>query len=208
MSSKDYSNGKIYKIINSINDHCYIGSTTQLLSKRMSWHRDAMKNVKVNHRALYAQMIEHGSYNFYIELVEDYPCESSEHLRKREGELIREFGTLNTRIEDRTKQERSKIWRQEHKEETNASSRKSKLKHRDRILEERRNKRQNNLEEVREKDREWYHNNKDKIQEQAKEWKATKLSCSCGGKYTNAHKAEHLKSQRHVKYTESNETAD
>ena len=157
----------------------------------MGWHRDAMKNEKVNHRALYTQMIEHGPDNFYIELVEDYPCESVEHLRKRDGELTREFGTLNKRIEDRTKQERYAIdllYKQEHKEETNAISKKSKLKHRERILEERRNKRQNNLEETRRKDLEWYHKNKDKIQEQAKEWKATKLSCSCGGKYTNAHK--------------------
>ena len=72
----------------------------------------------------------------------------------------------------------------------------------------RRSKRRDNLEEGGMKDLEWHHNNKEKIQEQAKEWKCTKLSCSCGGKYTNAHKAEHLKSQRHVKYTESNQTTD
>ena len=140
-----------------------------------------------------------------------YPCESVEHVRKRKGELTRQFGTLNTRIEDRTKQERytiDKLYKQEHRDETNASSRKSKLNHRDRILEGRRKNHKNHLEEVREEDREWYHNNKDKIQEQAKEWKATKLSCSCGGKYFNTHKAEHLKSQRHVKHTESNETTN
>ena len=99
---------KFIKIINSINDHCYIGSTTQPLSKIMGWHRDAMRNSKVNHRALCAQMIEHGTDNFYIELVEDYPCGSVEHLRKREGELTRELGTLNKIIEDRTIQVRYK----------------------------------------------------------------------------------------------------
>ena len=56
----------------------------------------------MNHRALYIQMIEHGPDNFYIELVEDYPCESVEHLRKCEGELTRDFGTLNKRIEEPT----------------------------------------------------------------------------------------------------------
>ena len=42
MSNINYSNGKIYKILNYIDDQCYVGSTTQALSKRMVWHRDAM----------------------------------------------------------------------------------------------------------------------------------------------------------------------
>ena len=43
-NQKDYKNGKIYCIRNNINDDIYVGSTTQPLSKRMAWHRDAAKN--------------------------------------------------------------------------------------------------------------------------------------------------------------------
>lgn len=35
----DYKNGRIYVIRNTENDLCYIGSTTQSLSKRLSKHK-------------------------------------------------------------------------------------------------------------------------------------------------------------------------
>ena len=39
MTSKDYKNGKIYCIRNTIDDDIYVGSTTQPLSERMVKHR-------------------------------------------------------------------------------------------------------------------------------------------------------------------------
>ena len=39
----DYSNGKIYKIVNDIDSYVYIGSTTLPLNKRMVYHRRDMK---------------------------------------------------------------------------------------------------------------------------------------------------------------------
>ena len=36
-----------------------------------------------------------GVEHFYIELVEDCPCDRNEELLKREGEIIRSIGTLN-----------------------------------------------------------------------------------------------------------------
>ena len=41
--TKDYSQGKIYRIINDINDYIYVGSTTEKLSRRMCRHRSDMK---------------------------------------------------------------------------------------------------------------------------------------------------------------------
>jgi hypothetical protein len=35
---------------------------------------------------------------WYIELNEDCPCERKEQLTQREGQVIREIGTLNKRI--------------------------------------------------------------------------------------------------------------
>ena len=40
----DYSQGKIYQILNTITDDVYIGSTTQLLCNRMKSHRSIAKN--------------------------------------------------------------------------------------------------------------------------------------------------------------------
>ena len=41
-----------------------------------------------------------------------------------------------------------------------------------------------------------YQNNRDKIRHH----KNTKHNCDCGGKYTNAHKASHLKTTIHQQY--------
>ena len=56
---------------------------------------------------------EFGKENFYIELIEEYPCENIEQLNKREGELIRELKpVLNTQVAGRTIKE----WREDNKE--------------------------------------------------------------------------------------------
>ena len=104
-NSKDYKNGKIYCIRNTIDDDIYVGSTTQPLSKRMARHREDAKRKDRMHFAFYSKVNEIGIGHFYIELIEDCPCETLEQLRKQEGHYIRKMGTLNHRIECRTKHE-------------------------------------------------------------------------------------------------------
>jgi adenylate kinase family enzyme len=101
-NSKDYKNGKIYCIRNNIDDDIYVGSTTQALSKRMAKNTEKMQNIDKTHRNLYVKMLEHGLEHFYIELIEDCPCETLEQLRKQEGYYLRKMGTLNHRIAGRT----------------------------------------------------------------------------------------------------------
>lgn len=101
----DYKNGKIYKIANDINDDVYVGSTTQSLSKRMAKHKEMLTNKRKNHYNIYMKLIELGKEHFYIELIEEYQCDNVEQLRAREGHFIRQMGTLNARIEGRTKKE-------------------------------------------------------------------------------------------------------
>ena len=43
----DYSKSKKYKILNSIDDEIYVGSTMKTLSQRMAQHRLAVKRGKV-----------------------------------------------------------------------------------------------------------------------------------------------------------------
>ena len=100
----DYKNGKIYKVLNSITDDVYVGSTTQPLSKRMAKHRIDMKTYKKD-RLLYTKMNELSADKFYIELIEQCPCDNKEQLRAREGHFIRQLGTLNALIAGRSKKE-------------------------------------------------------------------------------------------------------
>ena len=93
--------GKIYKLLNDIDDDVYVGSTTQPLSKRMVSHRKSAACSKTQSR-LYTKMRELGVGHFYIELIEECPCDNIEQLRAVEGKYIREVGTLNQRIECRS----------------------------------------------------------------------------------------------------------
>ena len=103
--SRDYTNGKIYCIRNNVDDDIYIGSTTQALSKRMAKHRSNINSKKAGHYIMYKKMKELGIEHFYIELVKDFPCEALEQLRAEEGKLIREIGTLNSKIAGRNRQQ-------------------------------------------------------------------------------------------------------
>ena len=108
----DYNDGKIYTI-RCLTDKTliYVGSTTQELSKRFGDHKSICKSEKWKNYKLYKEV--NGDWrNWYIELNQLYPCSCKEELKAKEGEIIRKIGTLNVRIEGRTKQE----WNEDNKE--------------------------------------------------------------------------------------------
>ena len=214
-SQNKYINSKIYKIVNDVNDDVYVGSTYNLLCRRMEKHRS--HRFQYAHRPLYKLMIDLGVQHFHIELVEDFPCENKEQLRKREGHFIREMGTLNMVIEDRTRKEykeanKEKIqeymakYREDKKEELLEYTKRYRDSHQDQMKQYK----LENKEQILAKNREYYQRTKEQKQEyqksdKVKEWKNAKVECLCGGSYTNCHKAEHFKSARHKKYEESKE---
>ena len=111
-----YNNGKIYTVrfqddVNLV----YVGSTIQPLYKR--WHQHKIKSscdsAKEFNKILYVKIREFGYEKFYIELYENCPCNNIEELLKREGEVIREIGTLNKVIPGRTQQ----MWEEDNIEE-------------------------------------------------------------------------------------------
>jgi len=98
----NYSKGAIYTI-RCLNDpNIYVGSTIQPLSVRMGQHRkDYAKNKILGKNKEIVKDIK----DWKIELHELYPCLSRKELCRREGQIIREIGTLNKSIAGRTKQE-------------------------------------------------------------------------------------------------------
>ena len=218
MSDNKYLNGKIYRIWNTANDDVYVGSTCNPLFKRMSYHRGIATHPKYTHRALYKMMSEVGVDNFRIELIEDHPCENKEQLRKREGFYIRQMGTLNMKIEDRSRQEYNEL-NKEKKQEYMIQYREDK---KEQLLQQTKEYRENNKDKI----KQYKIDSKEHILAQSKEyrqrtneqqsdrqkqdtvkaWKNMKVKCPCGGSYTNCHKAEHLKCVRHKTYEQSLET--
>ena len=119
----NYNNAKVYKIYNLIDDDIYVGSTCQSLSKRMAKHRGSMNTTEKSHRPLYSKMLDLGVENVFIELIEECPCESKDQLRQKEGFFIREMGTLNKRIENRSKKEYNQLYDKTHRQEKNQHTR-------------------------------------------------------------------------------------
>jgi hypothetical protein len=103
----DIIRGNIYIIKCLIDDNIfYIGSTEKPIKERFKNHIHAMNNKTINHLKIYKAMQENGEDNFYIELLENIECMAIQELRKRDGELIREYkAPLNKRIDGRTNKE-------------------------------------------------------------------------------------------------------
>jgi len=96
---KKYLNGKIYKIINSVNDKCYVGSTICALDKRLSGHKNSI--LKATSKIL----INEDPDNVSIKLIEEYPCLTKNELLLRERywtdelECVNKFRPIRTREE-------------------------------------------------------------------------------------------------------------
>jgi hypothetical protein len=101
----DYSKGKIYTIRCRTDDTLiYVGSTIQSLAVRLGEHKRKCYREECKNWLIY-KIINNNWDNWYIELHSSYPCNSKEELCKREGEIIREIGTLNMKIMGRTNKE-------------------------------------------------------------------------------------------------------
>ena len=158
-NGKDYTKGKIYIIRNSENDLTYIGSTCQTLAQRMAQHRRDMKNPRTQNYRLYQAMNELGKDAFYIELLEDCPCQKNEELMRKEGEKIREHqSALNKLINGRSNKEYHEAYYQ-----TN----------RDTLLEKSKQYYEDNKEMAKERNRQHYIMNSDKITERVKQYHQT-----------------------------------
>jgi hypothetical protein len=167
-----YNNGKIYTIrCKTDNDLIYVGSTTQPLHKRWHTHKSRLNNSDFNDCFFYKTMIEIGKEHFYIELYENYSCNSKEELNRREGEVIRDIGTLNSNITGRTPQE----YRKDNKEHYKEWCEKNKIK-----------LKEYNLEYKKEK------------KEQIKQQQSQPFLCACGCTIQKQEKNRHQRTQKHI----------
>jgi hypothetical protein len=85
---RNYQNGKIYKIVNDVNDMIYVGSTVSQLRLRMESHKEC---AKTRTSRFYAAMNEIGKPHFKIVLVQPFPCTSKDELNAKECEVMNSF---------------------------------------------------------------------------------------------------------------------
>ena len=100
----NYQNSKIYKLINSIDDQIYIGSTCQTLTTRISKHKNDAQRYPA--RPVYRHLNIIGLNNVSIILIEFYPCINKLELEQRERHHIGLLKPqLNSYIPTRTRKQ-------------------------------------------------------------------------------------------------------
>lgn len=218
----DYKNGKIYKIVNDIDDDVYVGSTCQPLSQRMATHRSHTKISKVNNK-MCQYMRDVGVEHFRIVLVEDYPCENKEQLRAREEYYRKQLGAgLNTLACHLTDEEKinkrldsCRQYYKEHKDDILEQKKQYYVQNKDKIEEYRKQHYNNNKDKILEHKKEYYEKNKDKVAEKDRiyyennrdkllEQKSQVVNCECGIEITKGSLSRHQKSKKHQKLMTSN----
>ena len=133
-----YIDGKIYQLL-CIDGHYYYGSTVQRLCERLSTHKKLSKTDKT---VLYNHINTIGWDNVSMELVEDYPCETTQQLRAKEDEYITQSKDdplcLNVKrayVSKDERKEKVKEYYEENKDEILAYSVQYREEHREEILE-------------------------------------------------------------------------
>lgn len=85
----DYSKSKIYALRAPGTESVYIGSTCRPLSERLAEHRRHYKQW-TNGDIPYISSFEMLALeDVYIELIEEYPCNTREQLCRKEGQIVR-----------------------------------------------------------------------------------------------------------------------
>ena len=180
MSENKYNNSKIYLIKCRLdNNLIYVGSTIQTLKNRWIQHTSNINNEKSKeyNKLLYIKIREVGIENFYIDLYEIYNCSTKQHLNKKEGEIIKQIGTLNNRIAGRTNRDWQIENNEKEKERLKQSYNKRKDKIHDIYLEHKEQKqiynkeyRIKNIENIKNQHREYYLKNIDIKKQKQKEY--------------------------------------
>jgi len=184
------NNGKIYKLINDLNDKIYIGSSNyQYLSVRLNGHRQSCKNETGRRDSkLYKYMREIGAEHFQIELIEEYVCETKQQLCEREQywieqlkpelNMFRAISNPNYEQECRDKnerRERSNKFYHSHKEE---------------ILQKQKIYTEKNKEEISKR--------RKKYREEHKEEILKPITCECGCIVRKSCLSRHRKTSKHA----------
>ena len=114
----DYSKAKIYCIKSSQTDEVYYGSTCWPLNVRFNGHKT---NSKANKPLTSSQILQYT--DAYIELVEEFPCNTKVELHNRERYYIENYPCVNKFIPGRTREEYRRLWYEANKDKKDEYSR-------------------------------------------------------------------------------------
>jgi len=219
----DYSKGKIYKLVNSVDTKIYVGATCGTLRLRKNAHK--CKSKSDPDMTVYKHLNIVGWENVDIILIEEIKCNNKMELSRRERYWIDELKpVLNTSLPLQTYQEwydknkhvklaKQKIYYDDNKEiilKRNRVAGKIYRENNKEIIKDRRKiYRENNKEHMLEKEKIYRENNRVRVNENVaryRERKRDNIKCPCGGSYDNGFnckKVRHFRTAKHKKYMDT-----
>ena len=181
-------------------DKYYIGSTCSSLSNRFSRHKSHYRdyqNGEMNYMSSF-DMIEHD--DCYIELIEEYPCNSRKELLAREGQLVRQHkdSTVNRHIPGNSKnrKERDARYYRKNKEKCRGATEKYIRNNPEKRKATLKKYYEKNKAKVLEKQRERYRRNRRRILNKG----AERIACECGSICRRDQLSRHRKSKKHTDF--------
>lgn len=167
--------GKVYKIIHNQSNICYVGSTFDKLRNRFIKHKNN------NNTCISKYFNEFGVENFKIILIKEYEVVDRKHLEAYEQLWINKLQSINIMQTFKPLKKQFEANRQkkiDRKEYLKNYYENYKVKNKNKIKEYQQNYRETNKEKINEK-----------------------ILCECGGKYTHKYKFTHLKSKKHINFS-------
>ena len=157
-----------YRLVNNVDDCCYIGMTRSELRKRLYEHRTPSS--KCSSKQL---MEKYGRDNISIVLIHSLEFATNEEAHREERRLIEEYRgrCVNLLMPYRAEEERKeqqKTWRETHKEEVKEHKKAWYETHKEEVKEQRKAYYEANKEEVKEQRKAWRKTHKEEIKEQRK----------------------------------------
>ena len=173
-----YNNAKVYKLINTIDNTFYIGSTCASLAHRFYSHKEDAKREERKNNKLYGHLNKIGFENIKIILINEFYLDNKEQLLREENNYIEMYkndpNCLNSRLSYRTDEF--------IKEYIKNKKAKHYIKYKN---------------EISEKQKKYRENNKEKI----KERKCKLYTCICGSENSLFdHKSRHEMSKKHQNF--------
>ena len=216
MENNRYNNSKVYKLINTVDDTFYIGSTTTSLSKRLSFHKTSAKTKIKRNFKIYIHLNKIGFENIKIILINEFYLDNRDQLLRVENEYIEMYkndpnclNSIRAFSTDEQKKEQIKQYHQTHKDEIINYKKEYRQQNIEKIKEYDRNRcnkeerkiynkkyRELNKERISDHQKQFYESNRELILENLKQ----KITCSCGSEIRRDGLREHEKSIKHKNY--------
>lgn len=169
--------GRIYKIIHTRSDICYVGSTFDAIRNRFRRHKGKDSGCSIG-----KYMLEYGSDQFKMVLIKEYQVVDRKHLEAYEQLWINKLNCINImRTFSPLKKQMDQIRMKKFRDENTEWLKQYHAKH---YLE--------NKEAISEKSKKYREKNKEKLNES--------ILCECGHTFTAQHVSRHIKAARHLAF--------